>query len=234
MNLHHEYILTQLKKFAKKPALSPAAARYIGSSHPLYPVSIPQLREIAKDWAKENKDISAKELEDVLDSLVEGESYHEKALAGLLLEYTKKVRGELSLKKLGNRFLHLEGWAEIDAMASGKFSDKEVLSRWEEWQKFIVQLSKSKHIQQRRASLVLLTKPLSHTTNEDLQSLAFEIIKRLQHEKDIQITKAVSWLLRSMARHHAKAVKTYLKENEVELPAIAARETRRKLETGKK
>jgi len=234
MNLHHKNILVQLQKFAKKPTPNPAAARYIGTAHPLYPISVPQLREIAKQWAKENKDISAKELDEVLDSLAEGESFHEKALAGLLLEYTKKVRGELSLKKLGDRFLLLEGWAEIDSMASGKFSDNEVLNRWEEWQKFIQQFSKSKHIQQRRASLVLLTKPLSHTTDEDLQALAFEVIKKLQHEKDIQITKAISWLLRSMARHHAKAVKVYLKENEALLPAIAVRETRRKLDTGKK
>jgi 3-methyladenine DNA glycosylase AlkD len=234
MNIHHKNIFAQLQKSAKKPTFNPDAARYIGSSHPLYPISVPQLRDIAKAWAKENKDISAKELEVVLDSLVEGESYHEKALAGILLEYTKKVRGEVSLKKLGNRFLHLEGWAEIDSMASGKFSDKEILSRWDEWRKFVVQLSKSKHIQQRRASIVLLTKPLSHTTDEGLQALAFEVISRLQHEKDIQITKAISWLLRSMARHHTKAVKLYLKENETLLPAIAVRETKRKLETGKK
>jgi len=44
----------------------------------------------------------------------------------------------------------------------------------------------------------------------------------------------VSWLLRSMLRHHERAVAAYVRENRHSLPAIAVRETTRKITTGRK
>lgn len=48
------------------------------------------------------------------------------------------------------------------------------------------------------------------------------------------ITKAVSWLLRSMIRHYKQEVSDYVDANINTLPKIAVRETLVKLKTGKK
>ena len=53
-------------------------------------------------------------------------------------------------------------------------------------------------------------------------------------EKEVLITKAVSWLLRSMIKYYRNEVTDYLNENKESLPKIAVREVSIKLETGRK
>lgn len=59
-------------------------------------------------------------------------------------------------------------------------------------------------------------------------------IERLKHEKEILITKAISWVLRSAVTHHEQAVKRYVLANKDTLPKIAVRETLVKIKTGTK
>ena len=54
------------------------------------------------------------------------------------------------------------------------------------------------------------------------------------HEKDILITKAISWLLRSLVKYHKNEVDQVIEQNKETLPKIAIRETKRKIETGRK
>jgi 3-methyladenine DNA glycosylase AlkD len=67
-----------------------------------------------------------------------------------------------------------------------------------------------------------------------LADLAFTNIDKLKKDKEILVTKAISWLLRDLIKHNRQRVETYLKENENMLPRIAFRETRAKLLTGRK
>ena len=109
-----------------------------------------------------------------------------------------------------------------------------MLDDWNEWVRFIRKLSRDKNINKRRAALVFLTAPLRYSEDKRLAALGFEVIEKLKSERHIMITKAVSWLLRSMVRHHERAVATYIRENRHSLPAIAVRETTRKITTGRK
>ena len=81
---------------------------------------------------------------------------------------------------------------------------------------------------------MLLTRPTRTSSDPRYRDLAFEVIERLKSERPILITKAVSWLLRSMAVRHGLAVAAYLDAQAASLPAIAVRETRTKLRTGTK
>jgi 3-methyladenine DNA glycosylase AlkD len=67
-----------------------------------------------------------------------------------------------------------------------------------------------------------------------LADFAFMNIDKLKKEREILVTKAISWLLRDLIKHNRPRVETYLKENEDTLPKIALRETRTKLLTGRK
>ena len=86
----------------------------------------------------------------------------------------------------------------------------------------------------RRAALVLLVTPTRTSDDPRFADLAFAVVTRLAPERDILITKAVSWLLRSLVTRHRDTVIAYLDANADSLPAIAIRETRTKLKTGTK
>jgi 3-methyladenine DNA glycosylase AlkD len=114
------------------------------------------------------------------------------------------------------------------------FGASELLADWPAWAALIENLAGDANINKRRAALVLLTRPTRTSDDPRFCDLAFQVIERLKAERPILITKAVSWLLRSMTARHARAVEAYLATNAQTLPAIAVRETRAKLRTGVK
>ena len=81
---------------------------------------------------------------------------------------------------------------------------------------------------------MILNKPVMQSDDKRLADLGFELVDDLRDEKDKLITKAVSWILRSLIKHHGDRVRVYLDRNEDLLPRIAVREARKKLETGRK
>ena len=81
---------------------------------------------------------------------------------------------------------------------------------------------------------MLLCKPLTRSEDERLSRQALQMIDSLKHEKEVLITKAISWSLRSMVKLHKTDLKKYIDKNKASLPAIAVRETLTKLKTGRK
>lgn len=233
MNKHHQQLLAEIKKAAGEVNKEPPKG-YLGSSHKKYGLSNPQKRKIVKEWKKKNKGISVNEFISLLDSLYKGESYDEKTLAGMLLGYMTKLREKISPEKLDNWLEELEGWAEIDSLCQSNFTAQEILNNWDNWKKWLEKFQEGENVSKRRAALVLLTKPVRDSDNQKIADLAFANIDYLKSEDDKLITKAVSWLLRALIKHHPNRVEEYLENNQDSLPAIAVRETRNKLETGKK
>jgi 3-methyladenine DNA glycosylase AlkD len=234
MHAHHKVLLAGLGKHSRKRTHSQANDSYLSSGHHYYDVSIPILRSLAKAWLKENKGIADVEFLTLLDGLYRARSHEEKVLASILLSYHRSGREAVGPKRLDAWLDHLVGWAEIDSLCQSTFTADEILASWSEWARFVRALSRDRNINKRRAALVFLTGPIRNSDDERLATLAFETIEALKLERDIMITKAVSWLLRSMVRHHQRAVAAYIKENGKSLPAIAVRETARKIATGRK
>jgi len=238
---HHILLIAGLEKHRRNRAHSQANDSYLSSGHHYYDVSVPTLRTLAKAWLKTNGDIPDAEFIAVLDALYRGKSYEEKVLASILLSYHRTGPGTIGPKLLDSWLDHLVGWAEIDSLcvcsssaSRRNFTEDEMLDDWSEWVRFIRKLSRDKNINKRRAALVFLTVPIRYSEDKRLAALGFEVIEELKPERHIMITKAVSWLLRSMVRHHARAVAAYVRENRHSLPAIAVRETTRKITTGRK
>lgn len=233
---HHKKLLKEIKQLAEKdPFDTEQRADYAGHKDKTYSLSNPQLRKIAKSWAEKNKSIELEEYINLLNSIYQkGETSTEKYLAGYLLEYMPKLRKELNPRLLDKWLENLTGWAQVDSLCQSKFSSNDLFNQWDKWKNLLSSLNKSANINKRRASLVLLTKPVRDSKDEKFTKLAFENIDSLKTEKDKLITKAISWLLREMVKLHSKKVKNYLEENKQNLPAIAVRETTRKLQTGKK
>lgn len=233
MNVHHKEILHQIKKHAGKPTQHTFLDAYLGNSHPRYPISIPLLRKIAKDWMASHRELSSLQLTRMLSSLVKGKSSTEKCMVGILLDYSTIPQRKFNPIFFNAWLEYLEGWAEVDSLCTGKYAQSEIVSQWKNWKPLLIQFSKDKNIHKRRASLVLLCSPLRNTDDKRLATLGLQQVVRLKNEKEILITKAISWVLRSMIKHHRAEVEEFLKE-EAGLPSIAIRETMRVLKTGKK
>jgi len=234
MNRHHKALLAEIEKKQRKRTHSQANDSYLSSGHRYYDVSVPARRAMSKTWLKANSDISDKEFVAVLDSLMRGRSHEEKTVASILLASHARGRAAVGPKTLNGWLNHLVGWAEIDSLCQNVFKAEEMLGDWPAWERFVRKLSRGKNINKRRASLVLLTGPVRYSDDRRMAKLAFEIIETLKGEREIIITKAISWLLRSLTEHHKGVVAAYVARHRASLPAIAVRETTRKIQTGRK
>ncbi len=207
---------------------------YSGSPDPSLFITSPVLHKIVDDFSKKYSDISFTDFVRLLDSLYRGKYSTEKYTASFLLGKFHKHRKQLNPDKLDGWLSYLNGWAQIDSLCQSIFSSEDMDLKWPKWLKLIRRFSIEKNISKRRASLVLLTGPVRSSIDIKFRDLAFESLEKLKGEKDILITKAISWLLRSMIKNHRAEVVKYLKENKDSLPKIAVRETLRKLTTGRK
>jgi 3-methyladenine DNA glycosylase AlkD len=234
MNVHHDSILNDIKKQSGTPTSHTFLDGYLGNTNPRYSINAPKLRAIAKNWAASNRSLSAAEFRDVLDHLIKGPSSTEKIMAGIVMDYATIDQVDFDPKNFDEWLEYLHGWAEVDAVCTGNFTIRALPQQWKNWQRLLKRLAKSDNINKRRASLVFLCSPIRHNQNSEIRDTAFSIIHLLSPEKDILITKAISWLLRSMIKQHKSAVKEYIKINGERLPAIALRETLVKLNTGTK
>lgn len=208
--------------------------KYLGSNKPTRCVKTGEVQKAAGEFLKKN-DLTKTEFFELIDNLyLRAKTFEEVDLAAKLIGIKKEFRKSIDLGKLGYWLTFTHGWAECDCLCQSNFEVEEILKRWEEWEKLLITLNKSRHIQQRRASLVLLCKALRQSDDKRIVELAIKQVENLKSEKEILITKAVSWVLRSMYKNHKEKLAEYLCENKDSLPKIAYRESLNKVLTGKK
>ncbi len=235
-NPHHLYLLKEISKIksASTPENIAFSQRYIGTNKPYHGFSTKQIKDLAKKIVKENN-LNSDEIIQLLNSLYQkGESYTEIVVGPMILSLSPETLKNFDPKNLDLWLNHTHGWAEDDVLCQSIFTAENVLNNWLSWQKILKEFNKSSNINKRRASLVLLTKSVSKSDDSRLAKLAFANIENLKMETDILITKAVSWLLRSLTTFHKKEVLDYLEKNKESLPKIAYREALSKALTGRK
>ncbi len=230
----HAVLLAALQSAGDPPSREPRNDSYGTSGHLYYWVPVPVRRALARAWLAAHRSASADDVLALVDSLFAGESHEEKTLAAILLAYHRAAREQAGPTHVARWREHLSGWAEVDSLCQNVFSADHVLGSWSAWRALIRRLARHASVHRRRAALVLLTGPLRRSKDPRRAELAVATLDRLHGERDVLITKAVSWLLRSLVTHHRASVARYLAANEATLPSVALRETRAKLETGRK
>ena len=233
---YHLELMSEVKAHAKPLTKSQKEKleSYIGTTKTFYAVGADMEKQIIKRWIKKHSDLAVPEYMELLGSLYQGESCNEISLAGGLLKSLPKLRKTLEPEYLDGWLNRVQGWGEVDSMCQSKFSATEVLTKWEKWKSLLTKLASDDNVHKRRACLVLLTKPVRDSGDMRLADLAFATIDKLKQNREILVTKAISWLLRDLIKNHRQRVEKYLEENEDTLPRIAVRETRIKLLTGRK
>lgn len=233
MNAHHAELLVAIKTKSGKPTKHTFLDSYLGTAHPRYAINNPNMRVIAKAFMKSHS-LDAQSFEELITSLIEGKSFTEKVMAGFLLDCARPELLKFDPLRFDNWLNYVQGWAEVDTLCAGKYSKTEISQQFSTWKKILVQFSRSVVIEKRRASLVLCCAPLRKDRNVAILKVAFQNIQRLKSEKNVLITKAISWVLRNAVKHHKTEVRDFLERYENTLPRIAVRETQLKLKTGRK
>jgi 3-methyladenine DNA glycosylase AlkD len=236
MHPEHKKLLAQIRAAGEPPKRGKPGENdsYTGSGHIFYYVSVPERRRIARTWLGQHRAWAPSDVLEVVESLLAGSSHEEKTLAALLLGYSASARQVVRPRDVERWLQQLCGWAEVDSLCQNLFPADQLFAAWRSWRALIKRLSRDSNINKRRASIVLLTGPSHRSNDERLRDLALEVIETLTAERDILITKAISWLLRSMVTHHRAFVRQLLHTHAAALPRVAIRETRTKLDTGRK
>ncbi|HEY1928960.1 MAG TPA: DNA alkylation repair protein [Caulobacteraceae bacterium] len=235
MHPEHARLLAEIRALAPSPREEPPQRdSYGGSGHPFYRVGVPERRAIAKAWVARRRGRDPSETLAVIDSLFAGDSHEEKTLPGFILALDRVAHRRVRPADLDRWLGELNGWAEIDCLCQSVFTAEDMAADWPAWKALIDRLAADKNINKRRAALVLLNAPVRGSDDPCFRDLALQVIDTLKAERDILITKAVSWLLRTTTSRHRAAVEDYLAREADHLPKIAVRETRIKLATGTK
>lgn len=234
MNVHHQELLRQFQ--ATEPGRGQTTQRpeHLGTARKWYGLKNDQRRQIMLAFCAGNRDLGFDEWLALIDALYHGDSYEERCAPQTLLRRYPRFRRQLPLAQLDAWLGCLDGWAEVDSTCQTVFNDKDLLADWEGWSALLGALAADSNINRRRAALVLLTAPVTQSSDERILALSLRLIKGLKREKDKLITKAISWLLRKSIKQHRPAIAAFVEANAACLPAVALRETRRKLATGKK
>lgn len=232
----HQQIIKEISKIksVSTPENISFGQRYLGTNKPYHGFTTKQIVDLAKRIFKENS-IDSTEIISLLNSLYQnGVSYTEIVLGPMILSFSSEALKNFDPKNLDLWLNYTCGWAENDVLCQSNFTAENILNRWSDWQKWLKEFNQSSNINKRRASLVLLTKSLRQSDDPRLSKLAFENVENLKGEKDILITKAVSWILRSLVTFHKTELLDYLDKNKESLPRIAYREALSKALTGRK
>ena len=232
----HQQIIKEISKIksVSTPENISFGQRYLGTNKPYHGFTTKQIVDLAKRIFKENS-IDSTEIISLLNSLYQnGVSYTEIVLGPMILSFSSEALKNFDPKNLDLWLNYTCGWAENDVLCQSNFTAENILNRWSDWQKWLKEFNQSSNINKRRASLVLLTKSLRQSDDPRLSKLAFKNVENLKGEKDILITKAVSWILRSLVTFHKTELLEYLDKNKESLPKIAYREALSKALTGRK
>lgn len=239
MKISNEIHLKILKKLSKyehsgNKKTNEWVQHYLGSNKPTLGIKTGEMIKMAREVTRENN-FNQKSLVELLNSLYSrATTFAEIDMAARILGVLTKTRKELDPEVLDYWLNFTYGWAETDLLCQSNFTAEEILGNWSKWEKLFKKFRRHKNIHKRRASMVLLTKSLRQSDDDRLSKLAFEQINMLKNEKEILITKAVSWLLRALVKFHKDDVAKYLEKNKDSLPKIAYREALAKVETGRK
>ena len=233
--MHPEHAdLLQAMKALVPPDRSMADNYHGQGAHPYLGLTVPQRRAVAKAWATQHRRDGAEDVLALVESLMAGSTYEEKTLGPLLLASHPAARVAVTPAQVSEWLGGLRGWAETDHLCQSLFPADQLLAEWPTWDQALAAMARADQAEHRRASLVLLTGPVRTHGDERLLSRSLANLGVLKADRDPLVSKAVSWLLRTLIAHHRSTLEAWMDTNRSDLPAAVRREVETKLSTGLK
>src|SRR5262245_53728949 len=123
----HAGLLDALRKAGEAPSRAPGNDSYGSSGRLYYGAPVPARRAIARAWLARHRTATAAEVLALIESLFAGESHEEKTLAAILLACHREARRHAGPKQIERWLDLLRGWAEVDSLCQGAFTEDDVL-----------------------------------------------------------------------------------------------------------
>jgi 3-methyladenine DNA glycosylase AlkD len=226
-----KYLLDQIKRHAD-PQHQAFERKMAPTALKVYGVRVPQLRKIAQAWYRAHKQIARDDLMALVDILWDGESREERSLAVLLLEHYRDQIPDLPKEHFDRWRQSLDSWELTDGLGW-------VLAFWlagdpDTRLDYLWDLIADEDMWSRRVALVATVRINRGKLGFTAPDLTLRLVDRVKEERHPMITKAVSWVLREMIKHHREQVVVYLGENRDVLASHVVREVSNKLRTGLK
>jgi len=194
-------------------------------------IRTPDNRRLARDWKRTHRDVDPVLVLSLVEGLWNAESRDERALGLEILRMHPDIVRDLEPARFDRWRLDIDNWGICDFLGGG------ILGPWVEAEpedrlKYLEKLVGDPHLFSRRLGLVASV--YLNTGGTGYGEWTLSQVDRLIDEREPMITKAISWALRQMIRHHAPVVEAYVNSRSDRLAALPRREVRNKLRTGRK
>jgi 3-methyladenine DNA glycosylase AlkD len=221
----------ELRRLAPEP-VDPSPI--IKTELPFYGASLGDMERLAKVWNREHRDATVGEVVALGDGLWGRRIREEMVLAAMLVGRRRDVRNAVAgLRRLDRWGRLLDNWETTDNLG-GRVLGPWVVDDPDGRLGLLETLAGRHNPWLRRLALVGCVYLARLPDAAERWDRVSAIVLRLAADKEGGIPKAISWVLRSHLKHAAPEVVALLDGHAVDLPAIAVRETRKKMETGTK
>lgn len=214
----------QLEELAD-PERAAQEKRYLKSPFEFYGVSVPKVRTLAKQFRRENKDITKQALWELCQALWQSTYHEERALAMFLLEEYRTLLDYSDMPSLEGMLRESTNWDQVDEISvhlvgSVLRKDQRVLEDLKRW-------GKDPNFWIRRAALLSQLLPLREAKGD--KGLFYSLADQMMEEKEFFIRKAIGWVLRDMSKADPQEVSRFVAENKARMSGVTLREATRRL-----
>ncbi len=187
---------------------------YLGSPVPVLGLATQQLRDVHKVFAKDHEGLRSAEVNVLAAALWEGDTWEEKVFAIGILDRHRDVLDSASWSLADSWVDVATGWALSDGLAAGpvSFMVRSQPKRFAE----ILRWTKAENYWRRRASTYALNEFIR---SGDLDK-AFRLLKRLLHDEEFWVQRAVGTWLRECWKQDAKRTEGFLLAHSPGLPPV--------------
>jgi 3-methyladenine DNA glycosylase AlkD len=214
----------QLKELAD-PERAVQEKRYLKSPFEFYGVSVPRIRTVARQFRRENRDISKEALWALCQALWQGGFHEERALAMFLLEEHHSLLDYSDMPSLERMLRESVNWDQVDQISvhlvgSVLQKDQRVLDYLRQW-------GRDPNFWMRRAAL--LSQLLLLRAGKGDKKLFYSFAEEMMEEKEFFIRKAIGWVLREMSKVDSEEVSRFVAKNRARMSGVTLREANRRL-----
>lgn len=186
-----------------------------------YGVTVPKLRQLAKDYKVVFKDIGFDEILNIANVLFENECREEILFITFLMASYKKEKKTIAWNNILLWVNHIDNWETCDQLSSNIVTD--IIVHNEKLIKELHKLAKSENIWKRRFSVSTMAN-LNHGGRQ-YPNETFSLCEILLKDKEIMVSKAVGWAIREISKKCPKETVTFLKNNKTNMSAKLLKES---------
>ncbi len=219
-----EDLSRQLVSFAD-PVRAPEQKRYLKSPYKFYGVRKPLIDQIARQFMRQNRNISPEEIIGLANTLWKSSYHEQKSLAIALLNNFSNKWDTRTIKLVDRMIDDVTGWDHLDELAIHVLGP--LIHRGFAPVGYLEECSLAANFWKRRAALIAQITFLRRGQGDI--KLHLDLCYKLMSEKEFFIRKAIGWSLRELAKAKPQTVFDFLVRYKGQVSGLTFREASRNL-----